>query len=92
MKNQKIFKLIDGRFSSNESREILQNVFSGKIQFHQIKNFSSRERFGKDDEIALIRIPQLNNSLKEIMEMIREAEKNGEQIEIKSEVTISTFK
>lgn len=92
MKNQKIFKLIDGRFSSNESREILQNVFSSKIQFHQIKNFSSRERFGKDDEIALIRIPQLNNSLKEIMEMIREAEKNGEQIEIKSEVTISTFK
>lgn len=92
MKNQKIFKLIDGRFSSNESREILQNVFSSKIQFHQIKNFSSRERFGKDDETALIRIPQLNNSLKEIIELIREAEKNGEQVEIKSEVIISTYK
>jgi ribosomal protein L22 len=92
MKNQKIFKLIDGKFSSDESREILQNVFSRKIQFHQIKNFSSRERFGKDDETALVRIPQLNKSLNDIIKIIREAEKNGEQIEIKSEVIISTYK
>lgn len=89
MKTQHSFKLIDGKFSSIESREILQNVFAGKIQFHQMKNFSSQERFGKDDETALIRIPQLNNSLKEILKIIEASEMNGEQIEIKSEVIIS---
>lgn len=92
MKNLHTFKLIDGNFSTIEGREILHNVFSGKIQFHQMKNFSSKERFGTDDETAVIRIPQLNNSLKEIINIIKEAERNGEQIEIKSEVVISTFK
>jgi len=89
MKNQHTFKLIDVEFSSKESHEILQNVFSSKIHFHEMKNFSSQERFGKNDECAIKRIPHLNNSLKEIIQIIKEAEKNGNQIEIKSEVVIS---
>lgn len=89
MKDQHTFKLIDGEFSSKESHEILQNIFFSKIRFHEIKNFSSQERFGKDDESSINRIPHLNNSLNEIKQIIKEAENNGNQIAIKSEVVIT---
>ena len=74
MKLQK-FKLIKGEFLPKDSREIMQNVFSGKIQFHNMKNFSSQERYGKDDKIAVKRIPQLKKSLGKIIKMIEAAEK-----------------
>ncbi len=92
MKYQQTFKFIDGDFSSKEGREILQSVFSSKIQFHQIKNFSSQERFGEEDITALKRIPQLKKSLDEILKMIESAEKKGEKLEIKSEIEISFIK
>lgn len=92
MKNQYTFKLIDSDFSTKESREILQNIFSSKIQFHQMKNFSSQERFGKDDEYALKRIPQLRKSINEILKIIESAENNGEMLEIKSEIEINFIK
>jgi hypothetical protein len=43
MGNKQNFKLIDGEFSQTEAMEVLNNVFSGKIQFHQSKNFSSHK-------------------------------------------------
>lgn len=92
MKNQHVFKLIDGDFSTRESREILQNIFSKKIQFHQIKNLSSQERFGLEDKNALIRIPQLKKSIEKILKIIETAEKKGKQLEIKSEIVISFIK
>lgn len=91
MKFQK-FKLINGEFLPKDSREILQNVFSGKIQFHNMKNFSSQERYGKDDKNALKRIPQLKKSMLKIIKMIEAAEEKGEQLEIKSEVIIRFVK
>jgi len=90
--NHQTFKLIEGTFLTKESREILQNLFSSKIQFHQMKNFSSQERFGTDDTTALKRIPQLRQSIDEILKMIETAEEKGEQLEIKSEIVISFVK
>ena len=89
MKKEQAFKLIDGNFSTKESREILINVFSSKIQFHQMNNFSSKERFGKEDKTAIKRIPQLKKSLEKLLKIIDSAEKKGEQVQIKSEVIIS---
>lgn len=86
---QDTFQLIEGIFSSKESREILQNIFKSKIQFHTLKNFSSQERFGKVDAIAVTRIPHLTKSLSDILTIIDEAEKKGALVEIKSEVVIS---
>lgn len=89
VKNQQVYKLIEGKFSSEESREILQSIFLSKIRFHQMKNFSSKERFGKDDETATVKIPKLNNTLDEILKFIKKAEESGKQFDIKSEITIS---
>jgi len=88
MKDEQTFKLIDGNFSASESLEILSSVFSSKIQFHQMKNFSSQERFGHDDEVAVIRIPQLKNSLEEIVKLIASIEKEDQRLEIKSDIVV----
>ncbi len=88
MNNQHTFKLIDGDFSAQESLELLKNVFSSKIQFHQMKNFSSQERFGHDDENAMIRIPQLKQCIDEIAKIIESAEYQEHQFEIKSDIVI----
>ena len=45
-------KLIEGEFSFNEAREILTSMFNSKINFHNIQNWSSQERYGKDNETA----------------------------------------
>ena len=45
-KTKKAIKLIDGIFSAKDGNEILMNLYASKIAFHQMKNFSSNERFG----------------------------------------------
>ncbi|MFT5713506.1 MAG: hypothetical protein ACI9WT_000041 [Flavobacterium sp.] len=89
MKNTKELKLIDGHFSPDEAREILMDIFLGKIDFHENKNFSSEERFGKEDVISLKRIPELKKSMEIISKIIAEAKQNNETLQITSEVRIS---
>jgi len=89
MKKQQSFTFIDGEFSATESLEILQSVFSSKIQFHQVKNFSSQERFGHDDATAVMRIPQLRKSIEEIKKMIETAAKEGDKLQLKSDIVIN---
>lgn len=64
MKNTETFTLIDRHFSYDDAEETLLEMFSSKINYHKIKNWSSQERFGKDDEIAQIKIPELKRSWK----------------------------
>lgn len=92
MKNTKELKLIEGHFSPDEAREILMNVFFSKINFHNIKNWSSNERFGTDDEIAQKRIPELRKSMVLISELIESAKQNNETLKITSEVKIQVSK
>ena len=88
MKNKHTFKLIDGDFSAQESLEIVKNVFSSKIQFHQMKNFSSQERFGYEDQNAIIRMPQLKECIDEIVKIIESVENKEQQFKIKSDIVI----
>jgi hypothetical protein len=92
MKNTNDLKLIDGQFSPDEAREILMSVFIGKIDFHENKNFSSEERFGKVDLTALKRIPELQRSMDIISRIIDEAKENNETLQITSDIQISLSK
>jgi hypothetical protein len=89
MKNKETFTLIDGNFSNEEAKEILMNIISTKIHFHEKRDFSSQERFGKKDEIAQRRIPELKESLNIINEKIAEAKSQNKKLLINSELTIS---
>lgn len=89
MDNQLQLKLIDGVFLLDDGKEILNNIFSSKINFHQMKNFSSQERFGIDDEMAKKRIPQLREEVLKFEKMLIEAKMNNNKLTIRSVIDIS---
>lgn len=88
MKKGKKLKLIDGEFSPKETLDILLNLYSSKIKYHELKNLSSRERFGKDDAVAVKRIPELKKNMEAIQELLNESNKKRDRFEIKSFVSV----
>jgi hypothetical protein len=82
-------KLIEGDFSFNEAKEILTSMFNSKINFHNIQNWSSQERFGKDDETAQRKIRLLKNEIEKLEEIILNAKSLNKKLVIKSEIIIS---
>lgn len=89
MNNIEQLTIIEGNFSEVEAREILMNIFSTKINFHSIKNLSSQERFGKDDEIAQKRIPELKNEIERLEQILKEANANNKRLLVSSQISIS---
>jgi hypothetical protein len=89
MKKEENFSLINGIFKAEEAREVLLNLYKQKINFHQLKNFSSQLRFDKDDVISLNRIKALKKNLAEIEVLLTEAKENNFHLTISSEVKIS---
>ncbi len=86
-KSEKL-SLIEGVFDEEEARDILMNIFATKINFHQLKNFSSQERFGIEDPTAISRIPELQKNIAKLEKILNEAKKHNKQMVISSEITI----
>ena len=89
MKQDETVELIKGEFTSEQAKEILTNIFTTKIQFHQMKNFSSLERFSIEDEIAIERLPELKRELKRTLAFIQMPEFKDKKIQIHSQIKIS---
>lgn len=89
MNNTEKLTFIEGNFTTEEAKEILQNVFATKIKFHELKNFSAIERFGKDDPIAQLRIPELKKELQRMNEIFTWAEVHHKRLHLSSEIVIS---
>jgi hypothetical protein len=89
MKTSEKLILIEGKFLNEDASEILTNILTTKIRFHEAKNFSSRERIGKDDEIAMERIPALKKELEKLQGMLSEAKATNKKLLINSEIHIS---
>ena len=81
--------LIDGIFSEMDAKEILMNIISTKIHFHSMKNFSSQERFGKEDTHSLKRMTDLNHDIEKIKEILDQAKSNNWNLNIHSTILIS---
>jgi hypothetical protein len=89
MEVTKKLTLIEGSFTAEEAKEILLNMYSTKINFHEMKNFSSQERFGMEDEIAKMRIPKLKNEIENVLQMVSVADLNKNKLMITAEINIS---
>lgn len=89
MKRTEKLTLIDGSFTHEEAKEILVNIYSSKINFHTMKNWSSQERFGKDDEIAKKRIPALRKEIKKLDSILTKAKAKNKKLVVSSEINIS---
>lgn len=81
------FKLIDGKYTKEEATEILMNLFSSKINFHELKQFSSIEKFGEANANTQKRIIELTESCQSIRELL-ESENSNIQLRIHSTVNI----
>lgn len=88
MKKINSFNLIDGKFTLDEASEILLNLYNSKIQFHQMKNFSSNERFGKNDENSLEKIRQLKEELEHIKSVLNSKNASNVLVQINSTINI----
>lgn len=88
MKNTETLKLIDGNFNYDEAKEILSNMISSKINFHNIKNWSSQERYGKDDEVSQKRIPELKKEIEKLNAILSEAKSHNKKFVVSSEINI----
>jgi len=89
MKKNEIIRIIDGNFNYDEAKEILMNILSSKINFYCLKNWSSQERFGIEDENAQKRLPALRNEVKKLEEILSEAKANNKKLVVSSDINIS---
>tara|TARA_B110000971_G_C19882506_1_gene441375 strand:- start:667 stop:939 length:273 start_codon:yes stop_codon:yes gene_type:complete len=85
----KDYKLIEGSFSDEEAKDVLKNFFESKIHFHEMRNFSSEERFGHKDAIALKRIPELKEASEEVLKIVQQAKLSNKRLLINASVQIT---
>ena len=62
MKKTETIDLIKGTFTPAEARNLLLDLLNSKINFHNKKNWSSRERFGKPDVDSEQKLQHLRES------------------------------
>jgi hypothetical protein len=89
MNETKELSLIDGEFAIEDAQEILMTIFSSKISFHQLKNFGSLERYGKEDAIAKKRIPHLHKEVKKLKTILSKAKAKKQKLEIHAVIKIT---
>lgn len=80
--------LLRGKYSAEEAKEIISNFITQKINFHNMRNYSSQIRYERPDENSLIRIEELKESRKSLMELINTAKEEGRTLKIDSTITI----
>lgn len=85
LKNE--FNLIDGTFTGSETNELLSTLFMDKLRFHNIKNLSHQERFGKPDVQAEKRIQGLEKTLEELLKFLKNYDQE-EEFEIHADIKI----
>jgi hypothetical protein len=89
MKTNDTYTLIEGVFPADEAREILMNMFSTKLQFHALRNLRSIERLGHEDEAAVRRMSELNQSMQDIQATLAQAGSGDRKLIMTSSVQIA---
>ena len=89
MENKHVLKLIDGLFMPSDAGNILFDLISRKINYHQIELFSNEERFGNDLSNSISRIEQLNEIKNSLHEIIVYASEKGMSLKIDSLIHIT---
>lgn len=88
MTQTETLKLINGSFTPAEAKEILGDIFQKKINFHNIRNWSSVERFGKPDLYSRQRVTELRADWKQIESICKEAVLQNRNVNVFSSIEI----
>lgn len=86
MRQTETIDLIKGTFTPDEAREIILQLLIDKINFHNLKNWSSHERFGKPDAASEQRLKYLDESRKSVEMFISQAISERKNIAINSSI------
>lgn len=90
MKKTETIELIKGTFTPDEAREILLRLLDSKINFHNLKNWSSRERFGKPDAYSEQRLGHLREARTKVETLISQSINEEKNMTINSSIEIIT--
>lgn len=82
-------KLIDGKFSPSETKEILLNMVNSKIRFHTVKDFGTEIRTGESGLRSHERISELKEIKHKIITLMEKAEKENMEVEVYATITVS---
>lgn len=85
---QENFNLIQGEFSPNDALSIVTDLYSKKINFHELKNFSQLIQFGAKDSATNHRILALKEAKKQASEFINSAKIGGRSVRVKASISI----
>lgn len=80
--------LIDGRFDSEEAKEVLYTLFTDKIKFHQNRIFRLEEKYGKIDERSKKRVEELKKSREKLLLLLQEMNSLSTQFQISCDIKI----
>lgn len=89
MKKTETIELIKGTFTLDEAREVLLELLNSKINFHNMKNWSSRERFGKPDAYSEQRLEYLMESRKKVQTLLSKSFDEEKSVTINSIIEIN---
>ncbi|QCK16643.1 hypothetical protein [Mangrovivirga cuniculi] len=90
--DKKDYKLIDGKFSVEEAKDVLSALFRNKIKFHQQQRLSIYEREGRDTTATKKRIAELKEEREKVREMLKAIEGEDVTIEINGRVEVKVLK
>lgn len=88
MKTTSKFQLIDGVFTPDDAKNILNSMISNKIQHHDLEGFSNVIRFNLNPAHSKKRIEELNEIKSTINRLLNEIESNEQVVELKCEFEI----
>ena len=89
MNNTEKITLLNDSFTNEEAKDLLIHLFKSPINFYNIKNWSSQEKYKKDDATSQERIPALKKEIEKIQAIILKSKKEKKKIVVSSEINIS---
>jgi hypothetical protein len=82
------FHLVKGEYTPEEAAEIVSDLFSKKINFHNLKHFSQQIRFGLNDDSVSKRVQELTDAKTKAIEIIENAKASDRKVKIHSTISI----
>ena len=82
------FELIKGDFLPKDGLEVCNHLILKKINFHEVRSFSSLIKSGSADQSSLKRIEELKQDKEAIKSLVRQAQEQGKTLRIKATISI----
>lgn len=82
MKETSTYKLIKGVFTPQDAAHILLEMINNKINYHNLRVFSMKERFNEDSSHSDKRIEELKLLAKQLRKTLESVEQDNQLVEI----------